>query len=153
FQVFTFRLGPRGDEKYDPVGGKEGIEDTMATALALPRGRVGAANLPGTAFSRYDRRSSRVARDLILQRPKFVVAQLQVLPVSRERSDLDEVIELYWYTGLRIGCPIRLLFGHRRYALESFRLTCCGVYPNAQSYALQDLPTIEFVEKSAGKPS
>jgi hypothetical protein len=56
FQVLALGLGPLSDEEYRPIGGEEGIQDTMPTALALPRGRVGTANLPGTASSRDNRR-------------------------------------------------------------------------------------------------
>lgn len=76
------------------MGREEGIEDSMPAALALPRGRVGPANLPGTASSRDDGWSRRVACDFILQHPKFVVFQPRVGPVFGERSDFDKMIEL-----------------------------------------------------------
>ena len=106
-------FGPCGEEEHRPVGREEGIEDAMSTALALPRGRVGTANLPGTAAARNDGGPRRVARDLILQGPELVVSQPQVSPVFRERSDVNEVIKLCGAPCFGIDRPIGLLSCHR----------------------------------------
>jgi hypothetical protein len=90
FQVLALGLGPSRNEKYNAVDGQKGVENPTTAALALPRALVGTTNLPGTAAAGDDWRSCRIARDLILQRSKLVIAQLQIGPVLGERSDFDK---------------------------------------------------------------
>src|SRR5262249_41217369 len=112
-QILAFGLGPSGEEEDRPVGGQEGVEDTIPATLTLPRGRVGGANLPGTAPAPDDRRSRGMARDLILQGPEFVFSQPQIGPVFGERTNFDEVIVLGTAIPSWIGRSIGPLSRHR----------------------------------------